>query len=164
MKRISLSVQYNRYVTKRFASDAVGTYQFFVCHAVDAAQLSLPGTHAACCHVMTFEPTKLLADGAPAAARTEALWPISMMSISPLRGHVCGLVPSIHAAGHSPVAMFGVLMRISIIPYCTCTLLCVSIFPDVNTLLPTVWFCARIARARVPGSNGTSAMETLFGL
>jgi hypothetical protein len=39
----------------------------------------------------------------------------------------------------------------------------VSTFPDVNTLLPTAWFCVRIASARVPRSNGTSAIDTLFG-
>src|SRR5438067_6084128 len=132
-------------MTKRFASEAVGMYQFLVCQAVEAAQLSLPGTQADCCQVITFEPTKLLGDGAPAALQVEALWPCSTMSISPLRGQVCALVPSIHAAGHRPVATFGVLMRISTMPYCTCTLPRVSTFPEVNTLLPTVWLCARIA-------------------
>jgi hypothetical protein len=151
-------------VTKRFASEFAGTYQFLVCQAVEAAQLSLPGTQAACCQVITFAPTKRSVEGEPAAARTEALWPISIISISPLRGQVCGLTPSIHAAGHKPVPSGGVLTRTSIMPYCTCTLPLVSILPEVKTLLPTVWFWARMASARVPDSKGTFAIETLFGL
>src|SRR4051812_2958031 len=111
-------------MTKRFASDWPGVYQFLVCQAVEAAQLSLPGTPAAFCQVMSLDPTKLsiAGVGVPAAARLLALWPISMMSISPLRGHVCGLTPSIHAAGHRPTPNGGVDMRISTMPYCTCTL------------------------------------------
>src|SRR5471032_255659 len=153
-------------MTKRLASDWPGVYQFLVCHAVEAAQLSLPGTQAACCQVMTLEPTKLSIPGVgvPAAARLLALWPISMMSISTLSGQVCGLTPSIHAAGHRPMPNCGVAMRISTMPYCTWTLPKEPILPEVKTLLPTVWFCALIASARVFGSNGTLAMETLLGL
>ena len=97
-------------------------YQFLVCQAVEAAHDSLPGTQAACDQVITLAPTKWSGEGAPAAAQAEARWPSSAMSISPLRGQTCGLVPSSHAAGHSPVVTCGVAMRISIIPYCTCTL------------------------------------------
>ena len=71
-----------------------------------------------------------------------------MMSISPLRDHVCGLTPSIHATGHRPVPTAGVLMRISTMPYWTCTLPAVDTFPEVNTLLPTTWFCAVNANSR----------------
>ena len=87
-----------------------------------------------------------------------------MMSISPLVGQLCAVVPSSQAAGHNPVCKFGVAMRISIIPYCTCTLLYESILPDVNWLVPTVSRCARIASARVPPSNGTSAIDRFLGL
>src|SRR6185312_10953385 len=106
-------------MTKRLASDCAGVYQFLVCQAVEAAQLSLPGTQAACCQVITLEPTKLSMPGVgvPAAARLLALWPISMMSISPLRGQLCGLTPSIHAAGHKPMPSDGEAMRISTMPY-----------------------------------------------
>ena len=86
------------------------------------------------------------------------------MSISPLRGQVCGLTPSSQAAGHRPVPRFGVAMRTSIIPYCTCTLLRESSRADVNRLLPTVWLRAWIASARVPDSKGTLAMVALLGL
>jgi hypothetical protein len=115
---------------------------------------------------MTLEPTKLSIDGVgePAAARLLALWPDSMMSISPLRGHACGLTPSIHAAGHRPTPSAGCAMRISTMPYCTCTLLKESILPEVKTLLPTVWLRAWIASARVAVSNGTLTMDRLFGL
>src|SRR5438067_8360220 len=113
-------------MTKRLASEVAGTYQLLVCQAVEAAQLSLPVTQAACCQVITFEPTKLFGDGAPAPCQLAALWPISMMSISPLRGQVWALVPSSQAAGHKPVWTFGAAMRISIIPYWTCSLFFVS--------------------------------------
>ena len=137
-------------------------YQFLFCQAVEPAQLSLPGTQAACWKVMTLDPTNWSGEigGRPAGWRP----PISMMSISPLRGQVCGLTPSIHAAGHRPMPTLGVAMRTSMRPYLTCTLPEESTLPDVKALLPTVSRRAVMASARVPGSKGTSAMLKLAGL
>ncbi len=162
VKRICDSVQYRRYSTKRLASERVGVTQFLVCHEVDAAQLSLPGTQAASLYVMTLEPTNWSGDtdGRPAGWRP----PCSMMSISPLRGQACGLVPSIHSAGHRPTPTDGVAARISIIPYLTCTLPAESSLPEVNWLLPITSRLAVRASARVPGSNGTLTMLRLLGL
>ena len=110
---------------------------------------------------MTLDPTNWSGEiaGRPAGWRP----PISIMSISPLRGQTCGLVPSSQAAGHRPTPTLGVAMRTSIRPYLTCTLPELSTLPDVNWLLPMVSRLAVIASARVPGSKGTSAMPRLLG-
>lgn len=58
-------------MTKRLASERLGVAQFLICQAVEAAQLSLPGTQAAWVQVMTFEPTNWSAEmaGWPAGWR-----------------------------------------------------------------------------------------------
>src|SRR4051812_44754754 len=100
----------------------------------------------------------------PAPALPAALWPISMMSSSPLDGQEARLVPNIQPAGHKPVPTCGVLIRNSIKPYLTWSLFEEVILPDVNECVPCASLRASIAKALVAGSKGTLTMLRLAGL